>query len=134
MEGPWGGYARLDWPEPDPRRAWPVPAAPAPPPRADPVRPPPALPRPAPPRRPALTARCPQDIPVYIPQKTMPELPLAYGGGQHTLRDAPKKGPPPPAPSPPAPPAPPAPPPPAESSDAPSKQKVSSRSINSNTY
>lgn len=133
MEGPWGGYARLDWPEPDPRRAWPVPAAPAPPPRADPVRPPPPppgrAPDPAPPRRPALTARCPQDIPVYIPQKTMPELPLAYGGGQHTLRDAPKKGPPPPAP-----PAPPAPPPPAESSDAPSKQKVSSRSINSNTY
>ncbi|XP_063532360.1 uncharacterized protein LOC134742993 [Cydia strobilella] len=68
MDSGWGSYARPEWPEPDPRRAWPVPQ-----------------PRPEP------------DIPVYIPSKTMPELPLAYGG-QHTLRDAPKKGPPPPPP------------------------------------
>ncbi|XP_047985123.1 nascent polypeptide-associated complex subunit alpha, muscle-specific form [Leguminivora glycinivorella] len=71
MDSGWGSYARPEWPEPDPRRAWPVPQ-----------------PRPEP------------DIPVYIPSKTMPELPLAYGGQQqHTLRDAPKKGPPPHAPS-----------------------------------
>ncbi|KAI8422136.1 hypothetical protein MSG28_006050 [Choristoneura fumiferana] len=103
MDGAWGGgYARLEWPEPDPRRAWPVPAAPAPQPQ----------PRPDP------------DIPVYIPQKTMPELPLAYGGGQHTLRDAPKKGPPPPAPSPPSPSAR---PPPPDSLDKPSKEKFNDR-------
>ncbi|XP_063635465.1 protein enabled homolog [Cydia splendana] len=77
LDSGWGSYARPEWPEPDPRRAWPVPQ-----------------PRPEP------------DIPVYIPSKTMPELPLAYGG-QHTLRDAPKKGPPPPPP--PTPPTPPTP-------------------------
>ncbi|CAB3224085.1 unnamed protein product [Arctia plantaginis] len=58
-----GGYPRVDWPEPDPRRAWPVP-----PPRSD------------------------QEIPVYIPPKTMPEIPIEYSSQQHTLRDSPKKG------------------------------------------
>ncbi|KAH9642106.1 hypothetical protein HF086_007226 [Spodoptera exigua] len=80
-EGAWGGAY---WPEPDPRRAWPVP-------RAD------------------------QEIPVYIPPKTMPEIPVVYSSQQQTLRDSPKKGfellskestEPPPAPRPPPPPAP----------------------------
>ncbi|CAH1646875.1 unnamed protein product [Spodoptera littoralis] len=80
-EGAWGGAY---WPEPDPRRAWPVP-------RAD------------------------QEIPVYIPPKTMPEIPVVYSSQQQTLRDSPKKGfellnkestEPPPAPRPAPPPAP----------------------------
>ncbi|XP_069356348.1 ras-associated and pleckstrin homology domains-containing protein 1 [Maniola hyperantus] len=82
------GYGRLDWPDVEPRRAWPVP-----PPRPDP------------------------ELPLYLPSKTMPEMPMVYASQQHTLRDAPKKGfelsagpaPPaaPPAAPPPAPPTPP---------------------------
>lgn len=64
-ERPWSGgaYSHVDWPEPDPRRVWPVP-----PPRSE------------------------QDIPVYIPPKTMPEIPMVYSSQQQTLRDSPKKG------------------------------------------
>ncbi|XP_047530130.1 uncharacterized protein LOC125066199 isoform X2 [Vanessa atalanta] len=58
----WGGYGRLDWPDTEPRRAWPVP------------------PRPEP------------DIPVYLPPKTMPEMPMIYSSQRQTLRDSPKKG------------------------------------------
>ncbi|XP_075974305.1 uncharacterized protein LOC142975387 [Anticarsia gemmatalis] len=58
-----GAYSRVEWPEPDPRRAWPVP-----PPRTE------------------------QEIPVYIPPKTMPEIPVVYSSQQQTLRDSPKKG------------------------------------------
>ncbi|XP_037298063.1 low-density lipoprotein receptor-related protein 11 isoform X2 [Manduca sexta] len=86
--GAGGEYARLDWPEPDPRRAWPVPQH-----RPDP------------------------DMSVYLPPKTMPEVPMVYSSQQQTLRDSPKKGfelnkkpegtaPPPPPPPPAAPPAP----------------------------
>ncbi|CAG9113610.1 unnamed protein product [Plutella xylostella] len=61
----WGGqYPRYDWPEADPRRAWPVP-----PPRPE-----------------------PQEMPVYLPPKTMPETVGVYSNQQHTLRDSPKKG------------------------------------------
>lgn len=31
-------------------------------------------------------------MPVYIPQKTMPEIPVVYSSQQQTLRDSPKKG------------------------------------------
>lgn len=31
-------------------------------------------------------------MPVYLPPKTMPELPIMYSGQQQTLRDSPKKG------------------------------------------
>ncbi|KAM3959572.1 uncharacterized protein ACR2FA_006362 [Aphomia sociella] len=58
-----GGYARPEWSEPDPRRAWPVPQ-----PRPDP------------------------EMTVYIPPKTMPEIPMVYSSQQQTLRDSPKKG------------------------------------------
>ncbi|XP_059049600.1 basic salivary proline-rich protein 1 [Achroia grisella] len=58
-----GGYARPEWSEPDPRRAWPVPQ-----PRPDP------------------------EMTVYIPPKTMPEMPMVYTSQQQTLRDSPKKG------------------------------------------
>ncbi|XP_013187280.1 uncharacterized protein LOC106132418 isoform X2 [Amyelois transitella] len=58
-----GMYARpADWSEPDPRRAWPVPQRPEP------------------------------DISMYMPAKTMPELPMAYSSQQQTLRDSAKKG------------------------------------------
>ncbi|XP_048480677.1 uncharacterized protein LOC119694051 isoform X2 [Plutella xylostella] len=64
MVGGWGGqYPRYDWPEADPRRAWPVPQ-----------------PRPEP------------EMPVYLPPKTMPETVGVYSNQQHTLRDSPKKG------------------------------------------
>ncbi|CAH2107894.1 unnamed protein product [Euphydryas editha] len=58
----WGAYGRLDWPDTEPRRAWPVP------------------PRPEP------------EIPVYMPPKTMPEMPMMYSSQRQTLRDSPKKG------------------------------------------
>ncbi|XP_053612899.1 uncharacterized protein LOC128676660 isoform X2 [Plodia interpunctella] len=58
-----GMYARpADWAEPDPRRAWPVPQRPDP------------------------------DMSIYMPAKTMPELPMVYSSQQQTLRDSPKKG------------------------------------------
>lgn len=31
-------------------------------------------------------------MPVYIPPKTMPEMPILYSSQQQTLRDSPKKG------------------------------------------
>lgn len=31
-------------------------------------------------------------MPVYLPPKTMPELPIVYSSQQQTLRDSPKKG------------------------------------------
>ncbi|KAL0830951.1 hypothetical protein ABMA28_001846 [Loxostege sticticalis] len=80
--GEWGGAAG-GWGEPDPRRAWPVPQPPPDP-----------------------------ELPLYVPPKTMPEMPMVYSSQQQTLRDSPKKGfeleraPPrtePPAPAPPPP-------------------------------
>nr|XP_037870202.1 guanine nucleotide binding protein isoform X4 [Bombyx mori] len=71
----WGaGYPRLAWPEPDLRRAWPVPQQ-----RQD------------------------TEMQMYMPAKTMPEVPIVYSSQQQTLRDGPKKGlelPPPTAPPP----------------------------------
>ncbi|CAH0714038.1 unnamed protein product, partial [Brenthis ino] len=63
MEGGWNAYGRLDWPDVEPRRSWPVPQT-----------------RPEP------------EMPVYMPPKTMPELPMMYSGQQQSLRDSPKKG------------------------------------------
>ncbi|XP_041988414.1 formin-like protein 7 isoform X2 [Aricia agestis] len=57
------GRGRMEWPEVESRRAWPVPQ-----------------PRPEP------------DMPLYMPPKAMPELPMVYSSQQQTLRDSPKKG------------------------------------------
>lgn len=33
-----------------------------------------------------------QELPVYMPPKTMPEMPMVYSSQRQTLRDSPKKG------------------------------------------
>ncbi|XP_045768709.1 basic proline-rich protein [Maniola jurtina] len=108
------GYARLDWPDVEPHRAWPVPP-----------------PRPQP------------ELPLYLPAKTMPEMPMVYASQQHTLRDGPKKGfelsagPAPPAAPPPAPLAPSAPPAPpraaGEDKPAPVENTTKKKALKDNT-
>ncbi|XP_047018931.1 uncharacterized protein LOC124629547 [Helicoverpa zea] len=44
------------------------------------------------PRRAWPVPRADQEMPVYIPPKTMPEIPVVYSSQQQTLRDSPKKG------------------------------------------
>ncbi|XP_026732433.1 vegetative cell wall protein gp1 [Trichoplusia ni] len=44
------------------------------------------------PRRAWPVPRPDQQIPVYVPPKTMPEIPVMYTSQQQTLRDSPKKG------------------------------------------
>ncbi|PZC77326.1 hypothetical protein B5X24_HaOG203485 [Helicoverpa armigera] len=83
-------FPAFEPPEPWPRRAWPPPPGGA------------ALegaaergwgywPEPDP-RRAWPVPRADQEMPVYIPPKTMPEIPVVYSSQQQTLRDSPKKG------------------------------------------